>query len=342
VRQLSEHYQKSPDLVSAEEFRQYCIHLKTEKEVARQTSTQAICAFKIFWEKTRRRVWPHELELVRANPEYKLPVVLSTASSRALQDLAQNPKRLNGSLGMLGVLHTWSRTLIFHPHIHYLVPAGALSLDGRQWRRSPKKFLLRVEPLSDRFRNLFRAMLAKSAPQALTQLPAKIWKQRWVTHSQPAGSGKKALEYLSRYIFKTATGDRRLVQRSDGQLLWPYRESTTGQRRTLALTPTELIRRFLQHVLPKGYTRVRCFGWFHPAAKVKLNRVRALLKQKPVLTQAEQETWQTPQQWQEPRDEEPLQPDSSSPVCRRCGVPMRWLAQWQPGEHLPRPPPAPP
>jgi len=84
VRQLSEHYDKSPELISAEEVRQYCIHLKTEKKVARQTSTQAICAIKIFWEKTLRRVWPHELELARANPHFKLPVVLAATEVRKI------------------------------------------------------------------------------------------------------------------------------------------------------------------------------------------------------------------------------------------------------------------
>jgi len=82
LRQLSEFYSKSPDLISAEEFRQYCIHLKSEKKVARQTSTQVICAFKLFWEKTLKRVWPHELQLARANPQFKLPVVLSAAEVR--------------------------------------------------------------------------------------------------------------------------------------------------------------------------------------------------------------------------------------------------------------------
>ena len=84
VRQLGEHYAKAPDLVSAEEIRQYCIHLKTVKEVARQTSTQAICAIKIFWEKTLQRPWPHELALVRANPEHKLPVILSAHEVRLI------------------------------------------------------------------------------------------------------------------------------------------------------------------------------------------------------------------------------------------------------------------
>ena len=84
IRQLSEHYDCSPDLITAEQFRQYCIHLKTVKGVARQTSTQAICAFKLFWEKTLQRPWPEELELVRANPEFKLPVVLSGPEVRDL------------------------------------------------------------------------------------------------------------------------------------------------------------------------------------------------------------------------------------------------------------------
>lgn len=84
MRQLSEFYHKSPELVSAEEFRQYCIHLKSDKKVARQTSTQVICAFKLFWEKTLRRAWPHELELVRANPQFKLPVVLSGSEVRRI------------------------------------------------------------------------------------------------------------------------------------------------------------------------------------------------------------------------------------------------------------------
>ena len=84
VRQLGEHYDRSPDLVTAEEIRQYCIHLKTVKQVARQTSTQAICAIKLFWEKTLHRPWPHELELVRANPQFKLPVVLAATEVRRI------------------------------------------------------------------------------------------------------------------------------------------------------------------------------------------------------------------------------------------------------------------
>ena len=113
--------------------------------------------------------------------------VLFAASANALQDLAQNPKRLGASLGMLGVLHTWSRTLTYHPHVHYLVPGGGLSLDQRTWVASRPKFLLPVKALSDHFRTCFKKGLAKQAPDALQRLPAHVWRQRWVVPAHQDG-----------------------------------------------------------------------------------------------------------------------------------------------------------
>ena len=121
-------------------------------------------------------------------------------------------------------------------------------------------------------------------------------------------------------MFKTATGDRPVSRLPDGNLRWPYRESQTGQWKHMDLEPFELIRRFLQHVLPHSYTRVRCFGWFHPAGKKKLNRGRALLGLKPPLTPAEQEAWQLPEGLAEPAPVEVTQ-TQPAPVrrCPRCG-----------------------
>jgi hypothetical protein len=146
---------------------------------------------------------------IRSHPALGYDLLLA-ASSQALQDLAQNPKRLGATLGLLGVLHTWTRTLEYHPHVHYLVPGGGLSLNQRQWISSRPKFLLPVKALSDRCRTLFREALQKRMPGALADLPAKVWTQRWVVHSAAVGSGQKALGYLSRYVFKTATAIARL------------------------------------------------------------------------------------------------------------------------------------
>src|SRR6267143_2004071 len=269
---------------------------------------------------------------MRSHPKAGYDLLFET-SAQALQDLAGHPKRLGGSLALLGILHTWSRSLLYHPHIHYLVPGGGLSLDQRQWVPATEKFLLPVYPLSDHFRHLFYQGLQKHHPAVLRNWPRKIWKQRWVVHSQPVGSGQKALQYLSRYIFKTATGNRRLQLLPDGRVRWPYRHSATGQAAHQDLMPEELLRRFLQHVLPGGYHRVRLFGWFHPASRQKLNRVRALLKQSPLLTQFERETWQPGEEIFEPV--QPLPPQAAPPPeCPHCKKPMVLVASWRAGQFL--------
>ena len=256
--------------------------------------------------------------------------LLFRASAQALQDLAH--RRLGATLGMLGVLHTWSRTLIHHPHVHFLVAGGGLSLDQRTWVRAKKNFLLPVKALSDRCRNLFRQRLEKEAPEALRQIAAGVWKQRWVVHSAAVGSGEPALRYLSRYVFKTATGNLPLPGQPDGRLRWRYRDSTTRAWRHVDLEPFELLRRFLQHVLPQGFHRVRRFGWWHPGGRVKLNRVRALLRQTPVLSTAEHAAWQPPES-NAPEPEAALPASNPSPLKGvRCGTPLLVVERWRPGQ----------
>lgn len=265
-----------------------------------------------------------------------LPVgldLLFSASAEALQDLASNPKRLGAQLGMLGVLHTWARTLIFHPHIHFLIPGGGLSHDGRSWIAAKDNYLFAVKALGAHFRTLFRQRLRQEHPQLFEQVPAKVWKQAWVVHAQPAGSGENALRYLSRYIFKTATANRTVHLLANGKVRWPYRDSQTGQHQFIDLEAHQLMSRFLQHVLPQGYGRVRWFGWLHPAAKLRANRVRALLKQKPTLSQAELRAWQPPPAEEEPAgDEPPTRTASTTPLCPRCQKPMILLGRWKAGQ----------
>jgi hypothetical protein len=272
---------------------------------------------------------------IRSHLQHGLDLLFS-ASAQALQDLAANPKRLGAHLGMLGVLHTWSRTLVFHPHIHFLVPGGGLSLDGRSWIAAKDNYLLSVKALGAHFRTLFRQTLVKEHPDLFEQIPTKVWKQSWVVHSQPAGSGENALGYLSRYIFKTATANRTVDLLANGKVRWPYRDSKTGQWQSLDLEPDQLISRFLQHVLPRGYCRVRLFGWLHPAAKVRANRVRALLRQPPSLSPEELRVWQPPVTEEEVAvAEETTPPPSTAPLCPRCQKPMTLIGHWKSGQMLP-------
>ena len=249
-------------------------------------------------ERQRARLWlpvpfflvtftvPEELRrFIRAHLRIALDLLFAT-SSQALQDLAGHPRRLGAQLGMLGVLHTWTRTLVFHPHIHYLIPGGGLSPDGRRWIPARQNFLLHHTALGAHVRTLFKERLLKEHPELFAQVPRKVWPRPWNVGCQAAGSGENALRYLSRYVFKTATATRTVSRLADGLLQWSYRESKTGQLTSVKLEPLEFMRRFLQHLLPRSYARVRTFGWLHPAAKVRGNRVRALLRQAPLLSVA--------------------------------------------------------
>jgi hypothetical protein len=272
--------------------------------------------------------------------------LLFAGSAQALQDLAANPRRLGAHLGMLGVLHTWTRTLVFHPHIHYLIPGGGLSPDGRCWVPARNKFLLHHEALGDRCRSLFKERLLAEHPDLFKQVPAIVWKLHWNVGLQEAGSGENALRYLARYVFKTATSNRTLKSLPQGKLRWDYKDSRTGKPASIPLDPIEFMRRFLQHILPRGFARVRTFGWLHPAAKVRGNRVRALLGQQPLLTPAEKETWNLPAGTDlDPPQDTPTQSKPpavcNTPLCPRCRKPMRLIGSWRPGQvllHPNRPP----
>lgn len=259
-------------------------------------------------------------------------------SSQALHDLAGNPSRLGAQLGMLGVLHTWSRSLIFHPHIHYLIPGGGLSPDGRTWVPARKNFFLHHQALGAHLRTLFKERLLEQHPKLFAQVPAQVWKNPWNVGAQAAGSGENALRYLSRYVFKTATANRPVKLLPNGKVLWTYRESKTRQFRSIQLEPLDFLRRFLQHVLPSHFARVRSFGWFQPAAKVRLNRVRALLRQAPVLSESEKKAWNPPViAAADPVSSAPVLPKPCAPFCSRCQQEMVLVASWKPGQPVPGP-----
>jgi hypothetical protein len=274
---------------------------------------------------------PEALRLfIRSHPQIALNLLFA-CSAQAMQELARNPRRLGADLGFLGVLHTWSRTLIFHPHVHYLVPGGGLSPDGRQWIASRPKFLLPVKPLGAHFRTLFKTQLQQKHPDLFALVPAKAWKRHWIVDSRPVGSGQHALRYLSRYVFKTATSNRTVQLLPEGKVRWTYRHSQTGQPASIHLEPMEFMARFLQHILPAHFARVRTFGWLHPAGKIRANRVRALLGQKPLLTPAEEQTWMLPTEPDFKLPDSPPAVMASAPVCPRCNLPMQLVASWRAG-----------
>lgn len=220
---------------------------------------------------------PQELrEPIRSQQRLLLDLLMAE-SAASLQDVAANPRYLGGELSLLGVLHTWSRQLIYHPHVHYIVPALGLAEGGVL--RAPKKsdFLLPVRVLSQRFRNRFRLAWQKADPISFAKAPENVWKKPWVVHSQPVGSGQAALKYLSRYVYRTAISVERALKLQGAMVRFTYRDSKTRLPRQARLPVQEFMRRFLQHILPKRFRRIRSSGWSSPAAKKKFKYVATML-----------------------------------------------------------------
>jgi hypothetical protein len=213
-------------------------------------------------------------EIARSN-QRAIYNLLFRASAAATQKLAQDQRFVGGQIGMIGILHTWGRNLNYHPHVHYLVPGGGLGDDGQSWLPSREDFLVHVKPLSILFRAKFRDALKKT--ELFTLVPAETWQQEWVVHCQPVGNGAAALKYLAPYIFRVAISNGRILKLADGKVTFRYTESGTNKPRLCTLAAEEFIRRFLQHVLPKGFVKVRYYGFFSSGSRHRLRQVRRLL-----------------------------------------------------------------
>jgi Putative transposase/Transposase zinc-binding domain len=217
---------------------------------------------------------PAELRSLARSNQKTVYNILFRASSQALQQLAQDPRFVGGRLGMVGVLHTWTRQLLYHPHVHYIVTGGGLS-DNGSWRSARKDFLVHVKPLSRIFRAKFRDELKKT--ELFTAVAPRVWRKDWVVHSEPVGSGQPAFQYLAPYIFRVAISNNRLLKLENGNVTFAYKESATDQLKSCKVTAEEFIRRFLQHVLPSRFIKVRYYGLLSPSNRQLLQRARQLL-----------------------------------------------------------------
>jgi hypothetical protein len=217
---------------------------------------------------------PEELRSVARANQKIVYNILFRASSEALQQLALDRRFIGGRLGILGVLHTWTRDLIYHPHVHYIVTGGGLTRNGK-WNSSRPDFLLPVKALSLIFRAKFRDQLKKAG--LFNQVNERVWAKAWVVHSEPVGNGRAAFKYLAPYVFRVAISNNRILTLEDGQVTFKYKESGTDLIRFCTLPAEEFIRRFLQHVLPDRFIKVRYYGLLSPGNRQLLNQARESL-----------------------------------------------------------------
>ena len=225
--------------------------------------------------------------------------------------------------------------------MHYLVPGGALSGDGQTWLPARGGFFLPVRPLGILFRAKFRDGLRKTS--WFEQVPAKVWRQAWVVHCQPVGNGLPALKYLARYVFRVALSNQRIQRVVDAvshrraagtrgtngdQVTFSYQDGDSGETRSCTLATEEFIRRFLQHILPKGWVKVRYYGFFSPGQRQRL----AQLRQRLGGLQAPESLPPTePLETRDPAAADGPMPAQLPARCPTCGEALQWMHRLRPG-----------
>jgi hypothetical protein len=256
---------------------------------------------------------PHSLSALVLQNKRLLYDLLYRTSAATMLELARDPKHLGADIGFLGVLHTWGQNLEHHPHVHYIVPAGGLDLDGFRWIDSSRRFFLPVYALSQVFRGKFVAGLKRLFAQHQLQFHGsqqyltargcfnsflrQLFRQDWVVYAKPPfGGAEHVLNYLARYTHRVAISSHRLVAFENERVSFRWRDYAHGSKnKVMTVSADEFLRRFLLHVLPGGLVRIRHFGLFaNRRRSAVLERCRALLGMAASVDRPEQPTLRCP------------------------------------------------
>jgi predicted Zn-ribbon and HTH transcriptional regulator len=253
---------------------------------------------------------PHELNpIILCNKKICLHI-LFTAVNKTLQAFAKDPQwRLEGQLGFIAVLHTWSQTLMDHFHLHCLIPAGALSLAKDRWVPTRDSYLFRIESLEKEFNKRYLRYLKKAyrnqelifpgntarfeSQQAFAQLVKSLSKTQWIAYAKPPFAGpEQMLEYLGRYTHRVAISNNRILSIDNGKVTFTYRDrERNNEIRIMTLAADEFIRRFLLHILPRGFMKIRYFGFLsHKNKKQAVELIRSLIDPDALLPEKIKET----------------------------------------------------
>jgi hypothetical protein len=270
--------------------------------------------------------------------------LLFRASAETLLEVARDPRHLGAEIGFFTVLHTWSQKLRLHPHVHCVIPAGGLSLDHTHWVKSRDRFFLPIHVLRRVFRGKFVAALRQAfqeghlnfhadltclaQPKTFAAWLRPLFRKDWVVYAKPPFGGPDyVLQYLGRYTHRVAISNHRLVSFAEGKVTFRWRDSAhNNEQKLLTLSLDEFLRRFLLHVLPKGFVRIRNFGFL-------ANRRRATLL--PLCFHLLGSAPQTEQDTSDTKD------SSDFWLCPKCGGPMQVIERFTAVEIQLRSPPAP-
>jgi hypothetical protein len=202
---------------------------------------------------------------------------LFSTSSSALKKLAADDEFVGGDTpGFFGVLHTWGRQLDYHPHLHYIIPGGAFDKKSGHWHSSRPDLYVPVAALSKIFKAKFRDEMKKA--NLYNQINPIVWKLDWNVNCQAVGNSEGSLKYLAPYVFKVAITDSRIVKVENNRVIFRYKKQKSSCWRTTSLEVMEFIRRYLQHVLPTGFMKIRYYGFMGSGSSVTLDDIRAAIE----------------------------------------------------------------
>ena len=216
---------------------------------------------------------PYELRSLAWHHQKMVYSIFFICVASTLKDFGLNPKNLGAEIGMTMVLHTHSRKLDHHPHMHVVVPGGGVDKRRRQWKKKKGKYLFNKDAMAMVFRARFLAALNKAG----FSIPKRVPKE-WVVDCSHVGKGITALKYLSRYLYRGVISEKNIVSNHNGQVTFKYIESKTGKTLYRTLKGEDFLQLILQHVLPKGFRRVRDYGFLHSNAKRLLSLVQLVLQ----------------------------------------------------------------
>jgi Putative transposase/Transposase zinc-binding domain len=266
---------------------------------------------------------PHELAPLALQNKQVVYDLLFRVSAETLLEVARDPQHLGADIGFFSVLHSWNQKLQHHPHIHCVVPAGGLAPDRTYWIPSQRKFFLPIDVLAEVFRGKFTEALKKAfahdelgfhgsmkplgRPKVFAQLIRQTFRKKWVVYAKrPFGGPEHALRYLGCYTHRVAISNHRLVSFANGQVTFRWRDSAHhNKKRVMTLHVNEFLRRFLLHVLPPGFVRIRHFGFLSTRKRstllplcFRLLGATAVVPEKPATNTGQQSrpgvTWSCP------------------------------------------------
>src|SRR5262252_340367 len=239
---------------------------------------------------------PQRLALLALQNKKLIYDLLLRSSAETLLEVARNPEHLGAEIGFFSVLHTWSQKLTAHPHVHCVVPAGGLSLDHTRWIRSRDNYFLPKEVLAELFRGKFvdalkeafhngqlhfhRDLKLLAQPEIFAAWLRPLHRQHWVVYlKRPFGGPAYVVQYLGRYTHRVAISNHRLVSFKDGQVTFRWRDSAHhNEQKLMTLSVDGFLRRFLLHILPKGFVRIRNFGFLANRKRAKLLPLLAIAR----------------------------------------------------------------